>query len=288
MNNTNSGIYKLVIIGDRNVGKTTYIKRLLTGEFEKEYKLTILSDIHRYICNSTQGEIDFHIQDFAGNTISEKYLNYSNYIKFLCKSNAIILMFDLTSRESFMKLREYTWLLEKFECFNKPIIVCGNKCDLNYYEVDSMEIKNFMDSLNSITDTYKYFDLSANTNYNLKEPFLQIARYITKRENILFIENNLTKPQKIKINKLSVEISNLPEVKVNEFSEIETNKPIKIVINESPEVKISKPVEVRINKLRKVKNAMYMKIPIKLYNSIVSILNRQSSQFYEEFKNCIY
>jgi len=38
--------FKLVIVGDGGTGKTTFVKRHLTGEFEKKYEPTIGVEVH--------------------------------------------------------------------------------------------------------------------------------------------------------------------------------------------------------------------------------------------------
>ena len=38
--------FKLVLVGDGGVGKTTYVKRHLSGEFEKKYVATVGAEVH--------------------------------------------------------------------------------------------------------------------------------------------------------------------------------------------------------------------------------------------------
>jgi GTP-binding nuclear protein Ran len=38
--------FKLVLVGDGGVGKTTFVKRHLTGEFEKKYIATLGVEVH--------------------------------------------------------------------------------------------------------------------------------------------------------------------------------------------------------------------------------------------------
>ena len=58
--------FKLVIVGDGGVGKTTFIKRHITGEFEKKYIATQGAEISSLLFFTNHGPIKFNIWDTAG------------------------------------------------------------------------------------------------------------------------------------------------------------------------------------------------------------------------------
>ena len=58
--------FKLVMVGDGGVGKTTFVKRHLTGEFEKEYYATYGVDVSQISFHTTHGLIKFNVWDTAG------------------------------------------------------------------------------------------------------------------------------------------------------------------------------------------------------------------------------
>lgn len=53
--------FKLVLIGDGGVGKTTFVKRHLTGEFEKKYVATIGAEVHPMDFTTNRGKLVFNV-----------------------------------------------------------------------------------------------------------------------------------------------------------------------------------------------------------------------------------
>lgn len=63
-----SGIpnFKLVLVGDGGVGKTTFVKRHISGEFEKKYVATVGAEVHPMEFTTSKGKIMFNVWDTAG------------------------------------------------------------------------------------------------------------------------------------------------------------------------------------------------------------------------------
>ncbi len=59
-------VFKLVLVGDGGVGKTTFVKRHLTGEFEKKYVATLGVEVHPLQFHTNFGELYFNVWDTAG------------------------------------------------------------------------------------------------------------------------------------------------------------------------------------------------------------------------------
>jgi len=58
--------FKLVLVGDGGVGKTTFIKRHITGEFERKYVATLGVEVRPLDFDTNFGKIRFIVWDTAG------------------------------------------------------------------------------------------------------------------------------------------------------------------------------------------------------------------------------
>ena len=62
----NMPTFKCVLVGDGGTGKTTFVKRHLTGEFEKKYVATLGVEVHPLVFHTNRGAIRFNVWDTAG------------------------------------------------------------------------------------------------------------------------------------------------------------------------------------------------------------------------------
>ncbi|KAL9648900.1 hypothetical protein ABK040_003829 [Willaertia magna] len=179
--------FKLLLVGDGGVGKTTFVKRHLTGEFEKKYIATVGVEVHPLTFYTSRGPIVFNAWDTAG---QEKFggLRDGYYIQGQCA----IIMFDVTSRTTYKNVP--TWHRDIVRvCENIPIVLCGNKVDVADRKVKPKSI-NFHRKKN-----LQYYDISAKSNYNFEKPFLWLARKIVGDPNLSLVEAPAVAPPEVQI-----------------------------------------------------------------------------------------
>ncbi|CAB0038834.1 unnamed protein product [Trichogramma brassicae] len=126
--------FKCVLVGDGGTGKTTFVKRHLTGEFEKKYVATLGVEVHPLVFHTNRGAIRFNVWDTAG---QEKFggLRDGYYIQGQCA----IIMFDVTSRVTYKNVPNWHRDLVRV-CENIPIVLCGNKVDIKDRKVKAKSI----------------------------------------------------------------------------------------------------------------------------------------------------
>uniref|UniRef100_A0A4W5KPL2 GTP-binding nuclear protein Ran n=1 Tax=Hucho hucho TaxID=62062 RepID=A0A4W5KPL2_9TELE len=184
--------FKLVLVGDGGTGKTTFVKRHLTGEFEKKYVATLGVEVHPLVFHTNRGAIKYNVWDTAG---QEKfgglrdgyYIQGKNGLHTVCNEPAqcAIIMFDVTSRVTYKNVPNWHRDLVRV-CENIPIVLCGNKVDIKDRKVKVI-----------ITHFSKYYDISAKSNYNFEKPFLWLARKLIGDPNLEFVAMPALAPPEI-------------------------------------------------------------------------------------------
>jgi GTP-binding nuclear protein Ran len=179
--------FKLLLVGDGNVGKTTFVKRHLTGEFEKRYIATIGVEVHPLAFTTTRGKICFNVWDTAG---QEKFggLRDGYYIL----GQAAIIMFDVTSRITYKNVPNWHRDIVRV-CETIPIVLCGNKVDNKERKVKAKQI-NFHRKKN-----LQYYDISAKSNYNFEQPFKWLARKLCGDQNLDLVPESALAPPEVHI-----------------------------------------------------------------------------------------
>ncbi|KAJ6157888.1 GTP-binding nuclear protein GSP1/Ran [Penicillium chermesinum] len=185
--------FKLVLVGDGGTGKTTFVKRHLTGEFEKKYIATLGVEVHPLQFTTNLGNIQFDVWDTAG---QEKFggLRDGYYIN----GQAGIIMFDVTSRITYKNVPNWHRDLVRV-CENIPIVLTGNKVDVKERKVKAKTI-TFHRKKN-----LQYYDISAKSNYNFEKPFLWLARKLVGNPQLEFVAAPALAPPEVTVDHEQIE-----------------------------------------------------------------------------------
>ena len=161
----------IIMIGDTSVGKSTLMKKFISGQFSDSLAPTLGVELYKKEVTIDEKQYLYRIWDTCG---QERFRSLST--SYFRNSDGIMLLFDLNSLNSFENLSSWFISIRDSGCDNIPLIAVGTKCDLNC-NVDEERIKKFIDD-NKIIQ--KYFKCSAKNNIGVEEPFLELGKLIIK------------------------------------------------------------------------------------------------------------
>lgn len=181
--------FKICLIGDGGVGKTTYINRVLDGQFVKNYNATVGAVNHPVSFMVSQTDmIKFNVWDTAGQE-KKAVLKDMYYIG----ADAAIFFFDVTSRITCQNLARWVKEFQAVVGSDVPIVICANKVDIkNRQKVSRKLVMEVLKGKN-----YEYFEISAKTALNFGHPFLHLARVLTGNPELIFVSNVNLEPTEV-------------------------------------------------------------------------------------------
>jgi len=140
MTNSQEFDFKISIIGDGGVGKTSLIKKFTKGTFEKDYIKTIGAQFSRFNKKINEVIINLILWDIAGQDDNFSFLQPLFYKE----SKACIIVYSLEendlSTDSFIHVKEWHDELKKY-CGDIPVVLFANKVDLVEENYDTTKIQ---------------------------------------------------------------------------------------------------------------------------------------------------
>lgn len=168
--------FKIVLVGDTNVGKTTFVKRHQSGDFEKNHIPTMGVEVYPlpFALEGKNGKcfVILNMWDCAGDE-NYKGLEDGYYIG----AKGAILMYDVTNDSTFKSLKKYKKNID-FVTDGVPMVLVGHKCDL----IEEPSILK----LDSVVAQYY---VSSKSNYNYEKPLLTLIRKLMGDDSLHFSTN---------------------------------------------------------------------------------------------------
>ena len=186
-------LLKLVIIGDSGVGKSNFIFNYIEGQFSISHVVTVGFDYKSKIVllPESKKKVKLQIWDTAG---QEKYMSINKNL--FQRVQGIILMYDLTKRETFDRLNIWLNIIKQMTN-DVPIILVANKLDeennpetgriVEYNEGKAFAKKNEFPFLEASAMNGTNVEKAFNTISELIIQHLQQDRTISINDNILNI-----------------------------------------------------------------------------------------------------
>ena len=168
--------YKIVLLGDSKVGKTSLRRNFMGESYQTNYLTTLMADFASHTLDVDGYTVNFSIWDLAGQPdmgdVRSKYF-YGAF--------GAMIVFDVTNPSSFENLDKWIDQLKRNTMQDgTPIVIVANKMDLeNAITVDFDQVDNYIEKLKK---RYKYpvhyIKTSAKTGHNVEKAFLSLARNI--------------------------------------------------------------------------------------------------------------
>jgi small GTP-binding protein len=167
-----SHAFKVVVAGSSGVGKTSLVTHLISDSFHEETEPTIGVQFKTYSLQADGQTIELQIWDTAG---QERFKSVAKaYFR-----NALggILVFDLTSRQSFDELNIWINDLNTLCAANAHVVLVGNKSDLTETrEIIASEAQVFAQRYNLV-----YLETSAKSGDNVADAFVRLGTEILRK-----------------------------------------------------------------------------------------------------------
>lgn len=168
--------WKVCVLGDASVGKTSLVRHYCEGTFREDYLSTIgvsfLKKDVKISINGKECDVILQLWDLGGQTIfSGVRLNY------LRGSNGALILFDLTNKITLSHVSN--WYEDVIKTAGTiPILIIGNKSDLEYSSSTYEKAKKLCEGLN-----VDLFLTSAKTGANMNEIFELLSKKMIQPES---------------------------------------------------------------------------------------------------------
>ena len=192
MTENNSSTLKLNVItlGNSSVGKTCFIYKYFYNKFRSRLNSTFGIDFWSKNIELPSGQtITLRIQDTAG---QERFRCISsNLVKM---ADGILLMYDITNIETFEAITEWVKSIKDIKGDDFPILLIGNKCDLE----DKRKVAKEDGEKQAKDNGFLFFETSCKDNINIQETINALVNKIIEGT----IQANERKSIKLEIGKL--------------------------------------------------------------------------------------
>ncbi|XP_053110752.1 ras-related protein Rab-19 isoform X2 [Hemicordylus capensis] len=169
-------LFKIILIGDSNVGKTCVVHRFKSGQYHAKQQNTIGVDFTVRSLEIDSKKVKIQVWDTAGQerfrTITQSYYR---------SAHGAILAYDMTRRSTFESIPHWIHEIEKYGAANLVLMLIGNKSD----EADKRQVL-FEDActLAEKHGLLAVLETSAKEAQNVDEVFILMAKELMARNTL--------------------------------------------------------------------------------------------------------
>ncbi|XP_035460186.2 EF-hand calcium-binding domain-containing protein 4B isoform X2 [Scophthalmus maximus] len=167
-------LFKVVLVGNSSVGKTSLLRSFCEGRFHAATTATVGVDYSVKTLTLDNMQIAMQLWDTAG---QERYRSITK--QFFRKADGVVVMYDVTVEESFKAVQP--WLVNVQEAAGEgiPVLLLGNKMDMDGEREVSFKDAEQLAHENKVM----FFEVSAYTGKNVTESLTRLARVLMEQED---------------------------------------------------------------------------------------------------------
>ncbi|KAF6017176.1 hypothetical protein EB796_024506 [Bugula neritina] len=173
-------IFKLILVGDKAVGKSSLTLRFADDTYSERHVTTIGIDMKIRTIELHGKTIKLNIWDTSG---EEKFRSITrNYYR---GAHGIIVVYDVTDETTFRSVPQWLQDVDKFANSNVDKLIIGNKADMtNEQVVDTRMAQDYAEQLN-----IPFLETSAKQSTNVDQAFFTLADNVLSKRDPLFHDN---------------------------------------------------------------------------------------------------
>ncbi|XP_036800907.1 ras and EF-hand domain-containing protein isoform X2 [Oncorhynchus mykiss] len=167
-------LFKVLLVGNSSVGKTSLLRTFCDGRFNPSSPATVGIDysVKTLMLDNTQ--VAMQLWDTAG---QERYRSITK--QFFRKADGVVVMYDITLLDSFKAVRPWLINVQEAAGVGIPILLLGNKMDAtSEREVPLKDAETLAHDTRVI-----FYEVSAYTGYNVTEAMIHLARVLKEQED---------------------------------------------------------------------------------------------------------
>ncbi|KAL7370645.1 hypothetical protein ABVT39_006644 [Epinephelus coioides] len=169
-------LFKIILIGDSNVGKTCVVQNFKSGIFSERQQNTIGVDFTVRTVDIEGKKVKMQVWDTAGQerfrTITQSYYR---------SAHGAIIAYDITRHPTFDSVTHWIKEVELYGASNVVLVLIGNKCDL---EQERQVLFEEACNLAKEKDILAALETSAKESQNVEEAFLMMAKELLSRNGL--------------------------------------------------------------------------------------------------------
>lgn len=167
-------LFKIVMVGNSSVGKTSLLKRFCDDCFHPGTSATVGIDYSVKTITVDNSHVALQMWDTAG---QERYRSITK--QFFRKADGVIVMYDITAEQSFTAVRHWLTSIKEAASDDITVMLLGNKTDKENERQVQKEVGKRLAKDCRIT----FFECSACSGHNVLDSMVHLARILKDQED---------------------------------------------------------------------------------------------------------